>query len=216
MYQRKKTIVQLILILISLLYMLPVVAQDYQSETLKIKSLTPKTFIHKSYLNVMGFGKVTCNGMVYVSEGEAIVFDTPTTDSTAHELIGWIENRMNARIIAIVVSHFHDDCLGGLKAFHEAGIESYANNLTIQLAKEQETALPRNGFDHKYKLEIGSNKIINSFPGEGHTLDNIVSYIPSEKVLYGGCLVKSLNAGKGYLGDANVNEWSNTVEKVKK
>ena len=28
-------------------------------------------------------------------------------------------------------------------------------------------------------------------------------------------MVKSLNAGKGYLGDANVNEWSNTVEKVK-
>jgi metallo-beta-lactamase class B len=28
-------------------------------------------------------------------------------------------------------------------------------------------------------------------------------------------LIKELNASKGYLGDANINAWSNTVEKVK-
>ena len=33
--------------------------------------------------------------------------------------------------------------------------------------------------------------------------------------MFGGCLIKELNAGKGYLGDANVTDWSGTVEKVK-
>ena len=33
--------------------------------------------------------------------------------------------------------------------------------------------------------------------------------------MFGGCLVKELKASKGYLGDANLTEWSNTVEKVK-
>jgi len=42
-----------------------------------------------------------------------------------------------------------------------------------------------------------------------------VSYIPGEKVLFGGCLIKVLNANKGNLGDGNVREWSNTVSKVK-
>lgn len=33
--------------------------------------------------------------------------------------------------------------------------------------------------------------------------------------MFGGCLIKELEASKGFLGDANVKEWSNTVEKVK-
>jgi metallo-beta-lactamase class B len=32
----------------------------------------------------------------------------------------------------------------------------------------------------------------------------------------GGCLIKELEATKGYLGDANVAAWSNTVKLVKK
>jgi len=43
-------------------------------------------------------------------------------------------------------------------------------------------------------------------------------------VLFGGCLIKELDASKGYLGDAskgylgdaNVKAWSNTVTKIKK
>ncbi|MBD0778049.1 hypothetical protein HPE56_09610 [Maribacter sp. ANRC-HE7] len=49
-----------------------------------------------------------------------------------------------------------------------------------------------------------------------HTKDNIVSYYPNGKVLFGGCLIKSEGAGKGYLGDANLHEWSNTVESLKR
>lgn len=33
--------------------------------------------------------------------------------------------------------------------------------------------------------------------------------------MFGGCLIKESGASKGYLGDANVNAWSGTVEKVK-
>ncbi len=63
---------------------------------------------------------------------------------------------------------------------------------------------------------MGKEKITARFFGEGHTKDNVVGYFPSENILFGGCLVKELNASKGYLGDANIEEWSNTVEKVKK
>ena len=44
----------------------------------------------------------------------------------------------------------------------------------------------------------------------------MVGYFPSENILFGGCLIKELDADKGYLGDANVADWSATVEKVKK
>jgi metallo-beta-lactamase class B len=63
---------------------------------------------------------------------------------------------------------------------------------------------------------VGNEKIIAKFFGEGHTKDNIVGYFPSENVLFGGCLIKELNANKGYLGDATLADWSNTVQKIKK
>lgn len=34
--------------------------------------------------------------------------------------------------------------------------------------------------------------------------------------MFGGCLIKEINASKGYLGDANVQAWAATVKKVKK
>ncbi len=65
------------------------------------------------------------------------------------------------------------------------------------------------------EVPVGNKKVINAFFGEGHTIDNIVSYFPHDKVLFGGCLIKTLGASKGYLGDANVNDWSKTVLAVK-
>jgi metallo-beta-lactamase class B len=63
---------------------------------------------------------------------------------------------------------------------------------------------------------LGSEHVVVKFPGEGHTKDNVVGYFPVDRVMFGGCLVKELNASKGYLGDANLETWSATVEKVKK
>ena len=189
--------------------------ESYKSENLEIYPLTKKTFIHESYLETQSFGKVPCNGLIFVDEKEAIVFDTPANDSASYELIKWIQNNLHCEIKAVVISHFHEDCLGGLKAFHETEIASYANESTFQLAKENNFILPENGFKDQQKLQIGNEEVICKFLGEGHTIDNIVGYIPSEKVLFGGCLIKALNANEGFVGDANLNQWSNTVSKIK-
>ena len=187
----------------------------YNSETLQVKALTPKTMVHVTYLNTNQWGRVPCNGMIYYNNDEAVVFDTPPNDSVSIQLIDWIENNLKAKVKAIVVNHFHGDCLGGLNAFHQRGIPSYANQLTIDLAKTQNTAVPQNGFNGVLNLKIGGETIENRYLGEGHTKDNIVSYVPSEKVLFGGCMIKENNAGKGNLADANLGDWPKTVARVK-
>ncbi len=190
-------------------------ASTYQTETLKIQQLSPNLYVHISYLATKSYGNVPCNGMIYVANDEAIIFDTPVVDSVSVELIEYVEQKLKAPIKAVVVNHFHVDCLGGLNAFHQHGVASYANDKTIELAKQNDEILPQNGFSDALELTIGDQKVINTYFGEGHTPDNIVSYIPNEKALFGGCMVKSLNAGKGNLADANVSEWSQTVGKVK-
>lgn len=191
-------------------------AKEYGTEHLSIIKVTPKSFIHVSWLMTESYGRVASNGLVYISEGEAIVFDTPVNDTAAVELIRWIHSKMNSEIKAVVPGHFHDDCLGGLKAFHEAGISSYAHTRTIELAREDGVTVPKHGFDTGHTFQIGGSEVICRFFGPGHTEDNIVGYIPTEKLLFGGCLVKSLRSGRGYLGDARVGEWSNTVSGIKR
>ncbi|MER3373315.1 MAG: subclass B1 metallo-beta-lactamase [Allomuricauda sp.] len=187
----------------------------YESPTIEIEKLTRNTYRHISYLSTDDFGKVGCNGMIVVDGKEALIFDTPTNDRDSRELVDWVEISLGCKVIGVIVTHFHDDCLGGLNEFHERQIPSYASFRTIELAKANGEVVPQNGFDNYLELPVGNKKVVNAFFGEGHTIDNIVSYFPYEKVLFGGCLIKTLGASKGYLGDANVNDWSKTVLAVK-
>ncbi len=187
----------------------------YQSEELIITQISDNTFEHTSFLQTQDFGNVPCNGLIVRNNKEAIVFDTPTNDKSSAALIKWINDTLHCKINAIIPTHFHNDCLGGLKAFHEAGTPSYANVKTVELAKENKFVVPENGFRDSLILKVGKEKVIVKFFGEGHTKDNVVGYFPSEAVMFGGCLIKELGAGKGYLGDANTAAWSGTVEKVK-
>jgi metallo-beta-lactamase class B len=153
--------------------------------------------------------------MVIINNGEALIFDTPTDNVASNELINWLENVQKVVVKGVVITHFHDDCLGGITAFHKKEIPSYASNQTILLAAKSNAEVPQNGFEKSMELTVGNHKVINSFMGEGHTEDNIVSYYPAQEALFGGCLIKTNGATKGYLGDANVAEWPTTVEKVK-
>ncbi len=188
----------------------------YKSKKLIIKQISENTFQHISFLQTNDFGNVPCNGLIVRNNNETIIFDTPTNTSTSEELINWVKKTLNCKINAIIPTHFHNDCLAGLKAFEKYNIPSYANIETIKLAKENNLSFPENGFIDSLCLKVGNEIIITKFFGEGHTKDNIIGYFPSENVMFGGCLIKTLNATKGFLGDANTVEWSNTVEKVKK
>lgn len=189
--------------------------EGYASKFLRIQKLKEGIYQHTSYLQTPQFGKVPCNGLIVVSQEEAIIFDTPVADSASQELIQWIEEELHSSIKAVVATHFHIDCLGSLPIFHTKHIPSYAKDLTIQLSREEGSAIPQNEFKQVQNLTIGSQEVVLQYFGEGHTRDNIVGYIPKDEVLFGGCLIKSQGAGKGYLGDANVQEWSNTVAKIK-
>ncbi len=188
----------------------------YKSDRLVITQIAANSFLHVSFLQTNDFGNVPCNGLVVRNGNETIVFDTPTNDTSAAELISWINDSLQCKINAVVPTHFHDDCLGGLQAFHANNILSYANATTIELATANNYTVPQRGFTDSIVLNIGNEKAIVTFFGEGHTKDNVVGYFASDHILFGGCLLKEVDATKGYLGDANIAAWSGTVEKIKR
>jgi metallo-beta-lactamase class B len=188
----------------------------FRSPILSITQISENAFLHTSFKQTNDFGNVPCNGLLIRGGGEAIVFDTPTDDESARALMKWAEETLKCKIKAVIPTHFHDDCLGGLKAFEMHQIPSYAHAKTIELAKAQQTAVPQNAFSDSLLLQVGVAPVVVKFFGEGHTKDNVVGYFASEGVLFGGCLIKALQASKGYLGDANTAAWPHTVEKIRK
>lgn len=188
----------------------------YRSSDLIVTQIAENSFEHTSFLQTNDFGNVPCNGLIVRNSNEVIIFDTPTNDKTSEELIKWIKEMLHCKINAIIPTHFHDDCLGGLKAFDENDIPSYAYFKTIEFAKEKNFVVPKNSFNDSLILKVGNENTFVKFFGEGHTKDNVVGYFPGDNIMFGGCLIKELKAGKGFLGDANVTDWSGTVENVKK
>ncbi|MFN8309880.1 MAG: subclass B1 metallo-beta-lactamase [Chitinophagales bacterium] len=186
-----------------------------KNDDLEIRQLSPNTFQHISFIQTNDFGLVACNGLVVRDGTEAVVFDTPANDKASTLLIEWIERTLHCNIKAVVPTHFHEDCLGGLQTFHDHKIPSYASAKTRELAAMRHYMVPQNSFIDSLHLNVGSHYVAVQFFGEGHTRDNVVGYFPNDQVLFGGCLIKELGAGKGFLGDANVAEWSATVAKVK-
>jgi len=197
-----------------LLFLVFGIMPSIYAQDVTLSQLTQNTFIHTSYLQTNDFGRVPCNGLVVRNGQEALVFDTPTDDQSAQKLIHLVQDSLHCKIVAVIPTHFHNDCLGGLLAFHTAGIPSIAHEKTIELTKANQLIEPQQGFKGSTTLRVGTQHVLVKFFGEGHTRDNVVAYFPSEQVLFGGCLIKELNATKGYLGDANVQAWSATVKQV--
>jgi metallo-beta-lactamase class B len=188
----------------------------YKSDILSVIKISDHVYKHISYLEWGNFGKVPCNGMIVIDNGEAVIFDTPIDDESSAELIDWVAKSLKSKIIAVIPTHYHADNLGGLNEFHKRGIPSYAYNKTIEITKENNgLPHPQHGFDEHLELKVGDKKVWVGFFGGGHTIDNTVGYFPHEDIMFGGCLIKETGSGKGNIAEADVEGWSKTVAGVK-
>lgn len=192
---------------------MPTVATD----ELIIKKLSPHIYLHTSFLNSATFGLVDCNGMVVASGGEAVVFDTPADQKSSAALIRYVTAQLKCKIIAVIPTHFHEDCVGGLEVFLDNHIPAFASSKTIALLNEKKRTFskPIQPFHDSITLLAGGQKVAAGFYGEGHTKDNIIGYFAKDQAIFGGCLIKADGATKGNLEDANLAAWSGTVRLVK-
>jgi metallo-beta-lactamase class B len=187
------------------------------NEDLEIVPLSKNAYMYVSWVTTPTFGRFGDNGLIYISNKEAVIMDTPMNDSISNVLLDWFEKYFpGVTIKAVMVNHFHNDALGGLRAFHQRGIASYANYMTNKCIRDDSTVRPQQTFTNELKFRVGKKTIVNRYFGEAHTPDNIVTWLPDEKILFGGCMIKSLAADRGFIGDANLRQWPATVSKVKK
>jgi len=185
------------------------------SDDIELIKLSEKAYVHVSVSEIAGFGMVSSNGLFFVNGNEAYLFDTPATNSQTETLVKWIAETLSATVSTFVPNHWHDDNLGGLDYLHSIGVKSYANQMTIDLAKENGKTVPQHGFTESLRLNLNGDIVECYYFGGGHSADNIVVWIPSEKILFPGCMLRDMRSnGLGNVADAKLDEWLPTIQKV--
>lgn len=185
------------------------------------------------------------NSLVVNCGKEVVLIDTPYEPLATELLVNWIKENLSPNKITAINTGFHIDNLGGNEVLRSMGIDIYGADLTVELVKSRSestrkqtlewlTAPSLKRFYDTYqslvfvepnmtypikkglKLNVGGVEFEVYYPGESHSPDNVVVYIPKSGVLFGGCMIKSTDSKNlGFTGDANINEWPISVKKVK-
>lgn len=187
------------------------------SDDLELIQISDNAYIHVSYTITPNWERVGANGLLLIDKKQAFLFDSPWTDKQTENLISWIKDTMNVEIVGFIPNHWHEDCLGGLGYIQKHGIKSYANQLTIDIAKSNGLPFPEYGFKDSLELKLGEKLINCYYLGAAHSIDNIVVWIPSEQILFTACMVKNMRSKNlGNTADGDLNSYPMTLSKVMK
>jgi metallo-beta-lactamase class B len=182
---------------------------------LEVSRLSENVWMHTTWKEVPDWGRIQSNGLILVSGNEALLIDTAWGDAPTDSLLAWIRSALGVSVSRAVVTHAHDDRIGGIGALKRAGVTTFASELTSRLAVDAGFLRPDSLFSDSLMLSIGSLTVDVYYPGAGHTPDNVVVWLPSEKLLFGGCLVKEKgSASLGNLADAVVSEWPASMQRL--
>lgn len=171
-------------------------------------------------------------------DGRLLLVDTPCTPEATDELLRWAAAKFGERDAVAVTTHFHIDRLGGNAALARRGIPIYGSTLTPKAIAERgasslvklETMIgdsairsyyatfkyvaPTRLFDQRdgLVLDFGGEEARIEFPGVGHSVDNLIVYLPDKRVLFGGCMILSAEAkGPGNVADGDIPKWISSL-----
>jgi metallo-beta-lactamase class B VIM len=178
--------------------------------------LKPGVWIHTSW-RVLGDGtRFPSNGLL-VKDGEALALvDTAWGERPTEELLDWVARELRRPVVRAVVTHFHDDRMGGASVLAARGIPFFGHPSTRALAGKKPGPLPEaleGVAEVGETVRVGPLEVL--FPGPAHTLDNVAVFLPEAKVLFGGCAVKSLDAKTlGNVADADLPSWPSAIRRL--
>ena len=175
------------------------------------------------------------NAGFVVTPGGVVVMDTLGSPILAQKLIAEIRKVTNQKVVAVIVSHYHADHIYGLQEFKKIGAKIYAqgegrNYLSSETAKQRLIA-SRIDFapwvnantqlisadvwiDKQSKLNIGGVEFLISRVGPAHAPEDLMVYVPSEKVLFAGDLV--FRGRIPFVGNADSKGWLIALDEIAK
>jgi glyoxylase-like metal-dependent hydrolase (beta-lactamase superfamily II) len=175
------------------------------------------------------------NAGFVVTPGGVVVFDALGSPILAQKLIAEIKKITSQKVVAVIVSHYHADHVYGLQEFKKIGAKIYAqgegrNYLSSETAKQRlivsridfapwvndkTQLIPANiWINQKTKLTIGKVDFFISRVGPAHAPEDLMVYVPSEKVLFAGDLV--FRGRIPFVGNADSKGWLLALDEIEK
>jgi metallo-beta-lactamase class B len=172
--------------------------------------------------------------LAVMRDGRLLLVDTPCTPEATGELLRWAASRLGEREVVAITTHFHVDRLGGNAELARRGIPIYGSTLTPKAIAERGASslaslaagiadpairsyyrsfkyvAPTRLFDPRagLALDFGGEEARVEYPGVGHSVDNLVVYLPDKRILFGGCMILATETrSPGNVADGDVARW---------
>jgi glyoxylase-like metal-dependent hydrolase (beta-lactamase superfamily II) len=171
------------------------------------------------------------NAGFVVTPAGVVVVDALGSPALAEHLLAEIRKVTPLPVTHVIVTHYHADHIYGLQAFkaqgarivaHRAALE-YLNSDTARLRLEasrrdlapwiddKTRLVPADEWiDGPKELMVGSVRFLLQPVGPSHTPEDLVVYLPDEKVLFAGDLV--FRSRIPFVGQANSGHWIKSLD----
>lgn len=177
----------------------------------EVRHLAGRIWVHTSTKD-----GIPSNGLVVGTDQGPLLIDSAWDDEQTGRIAAWARERFGAPLRRAVATHSHDDRLGGIDTLRALGVRMGALDLTRKLAARRgDATLPDVLLTARQQALRDGWGFEVFHPGAGHAPDNVVVWFPEERVVFGGCLVKSAAARDlGFTGDADLASWPGAVAAV--
>lgn len=202
---------------------------------LKPIQVAPHTFFVRGFAE-MGSSQnqnfISNAGFVVTPEG-VVVVDALGSPILAKKLIAEIKKITPQKVVAVIVTHYHADHVYGLQEFKKIGAKIYAQGegrsyISSETAKQRLIA-SRVDFapwvddstkltaadvwiNERFTLTVGGVEFKIARVGPAHAPEDLIIFIPSEKVLFAGDLV--FRGRIPFVGNADSKGWLQALDEI--
>lgn len=173
------------------------------------------------------------NAAFVITPAGVVVIDALGSPALAQQLIAEIKKLTSQAVSHVIVTHYHADHIYGLQAFKAQGAKiiahkaalTYLNSDTARLRLEAsrlelapwvdaQTVLTHadQWIDGDTLLQVGGVDFQIKALGPSHTPEDLVVYLPSERVLFAGDLV--FRARIPFVGQADSRHWIAALDRL--
>jgi len=217
-HRPKCTSPAIVTLLLGLLFSLMAPVTQAQLTTkgpFEITPLTDSVYLFTSYGEFDG-KFYPANGLFALTSRGAVIIDGPWDPKDRLPLLDSIRTRYHQKVVLCLATHFHEDRSGALKEYGALGIPTYSTKMTDSLSKLHDEPRASHLMTPDTTFHLGELTFETYYPGPGHAPDNIVVWLPRQRILYGGCFLKSVQDNNlGNLSDASVSIWDQNARKLK-
>jgi len=194
----------------------PVLKSGTESNYVELVNVTDGIWIHTTYEEYNG-KRTGSNGMVIETTDGLVLIDTPWNNEQTRELLKFTKSKFKKDFSLAIITHAHSDRIGGIDALLEKGIDVRSTPLTADIAERNGYGRPAPSLESDMNIRVGGLNLNVFYPGEGHSPDNIVVWLPEKKLLFAGCLIKALESETlGKNADTNMEQWPLSIENAMK